>query len=289
MKQVLAALIATSVFVLFPTLSHAIPTLTSLSPSAGPVGTQVTATGSGFTPTNNVVNFGNGIASSVSSPNGTSLSFTIPTYWLPACTLMMPACPFAQILITPGPYDVSVTNANGTSNSMIFLVGPAATQPATVPVVEFYNANLGHYFVSSLDADINALDSGQYSGWSRTGYTFNAFAGNVAGANPVCRYYIPPALGDSHFFSASPAECNAVGAMFPSFELESASAFYIDLPDEFTGACPAGTVPVYRLWNQRVDSNHRYTTDSAIKAQMLAKGYVAEGYGPNAVAMCAPQ
>ena len=77
--------------------------------------------------------------------------------------------------------------------------------------------------------------------------------------------------------------------MFPSFELESASAFYIELPDEITGACPAGTVPVYRLWNQRVDSNHRYTTDSSVKAQMLAKGYVAEGYGPNAVAMCAPQ
>jgi hypothetical protein len=44
---------------------------------------------------------------------------------------------------------------------------------------------------------------------------------------------------------------------------------------------------VYRLWNQRVDSNHRYTTDPAIKAQMIAKGYVAEGYGPDAIMMCA--
>src|SRR6266542_273804 len=35
-------------------------------------------------------------------------------------------------------------------------------------------------------------------------------------------------------------------------------------------------------------SNHRYTTELAIKAQMQAQGYVAEGYGPNAVIMCAP-
>jgi hypothetical protein len=55
-----------------------------------------------------------------------------------------------------------------------------------------------------------------------------------------------------------------------------------------TGACPMGTIPVYRLWNQRADSNHRYTTDAAIKAQMIANGYVAEGYGPDSVIMCAP-
>ena len=59
------------------------------------------------------------------------------------------------------------------------------------------------------------------------------------------------------------------------------------LPNTTTGACPAGTVPVYRLWNQRFDSNHRFTTDPVVKAQMVARGYVAEGYGPDAVSMCA--
>jgi hypothetical protein len=288
MKRVLAALISTSLFALFPTLTHAIPTLTFLAPSVGPVGTQVTATGSGFAPTNNIVNFGNGIASSVSSPDGTSLSFTVPTYWLPACTLSIPACPFAQVLIIPGIYEVSVTNANGTSDSMVFVVGQGVIDPPTVPVVEFYNSNLGHYFMSSLAAEIDALDSGRVSGWGRTGYSFNAFAGTVAGASPVCRYYIPPPLGDSHFFSASPVECNEVGAMFPSLELESASAFYIALPDAMTGACPAGTVPVYRLWSSHGDSFHRYTTNPAVRDQMKAQGFVVEGYGADAVSMCAP-
>ena len=69
---------------------------------------------------------------------------------------------------------------------------------------------------------------------------------------------------------------------------ESPNAFYIGLPDMGTGACAAGTVPVYRLWNNRSDSNHRYTIDTRVKVEMIAKGYLAEGYGPDAVVMCAP-
>jgi len=60
-------------------------------------------------------------------------------------------------------------------------------------------------------------------------------------------------------------------------------------PDVVIDACSDGTVPVYRLWNERVDSNHRYTTDPAIKAQLVAKGYMPEGSGPDGVAMCAPR
>ena len=58
-------------------------------------------------------------------------------------------------------------------------------------------------------------------------------------------------------------------------------------PDHATGACPDGTIAVYRLFNQRADANHRYTTDPAVRAQMIARGYVPEGYGPEGVAMCA--
>ena len=31
-------------------------------------------------------------------------------------------------------------------------------------------------------------------------------------------------------------------------------------------------MPVYRVWNRRADSNHRYTTDRAIRDQMVARG-----------------
>ena len=40
----------------------------------------------------------------------------------------------------------------------------------------------------------------------------------------------------------------------------AAEVFQMDLPDPLTGACPAGGVPIYRVFNQRVDANHRYTT-----------------------------
>jgi hypothetical protein len=171
-------------------------------------------------------------------------------------------------------------------------VPPVAAQAVTV--IEYYNTALDHYFITSLQPDIQALDSGHFFGWSRTGLTFQGFADQASGgpaASPVCRFYIPPPA-DSHFFSASPAECAAVLAKistdpnYRSFIYETPSAFYIALPDTATGTCPAGTAPVYRLWNQRADSNHRYTADAATKALMLAKGYVSEGYGPNGVAMC---
>jgi hypothetical protein len=158
----------------------------------------------------------------------------------------------------------------------------------TVGVVEYYNASQDHYFVSSLPADISALDSGQFKGWTRTGRMFEAYPTPSGAASPVCRFYIPPALGDSHFYSASPTECGQTAAKFPAFVEESTNVMYIDLPNPVTGACPAGDAPVYRVWDNRVDSNHRYTTDAAVRAQMVAHGWVAEGYGPNLVIMCAP-
>ena len=75
--------------------------------------------------------------------------------------------------------------------------------------------------------------------------------------------------------------------MFEPFVYEASDVFHVALPDTTTGACPAGTTPVYRLWNARADSNHRYTIDATVRAEMLAKGYIPEGYGPLGVAMCA--
>jgi hypothetical protein len=159
----------------------------------------------------------------------------------------------------------------------------------TLPVIEYYWAARDHYFMTANPAEIAALDAEPPGGWARTGQRFGAYAQATGFASRVCRFYIPPAYGDSHYFSASPEECAAVQVKFPMFTYESPNAFYIDLPDLNTGTCPAGTVPVYRLWNNRVDTNHRYTTSLAIRSQMLAKGYVSEGYGPIGVVMCATQ
>jgi predicted secreted protein len=164
----------------------------------------------------------------------------------------------------------------------------AVAAPATTPLIEFYHAALDHYFVTADSAEIELLDAETIAGWKRTGHGFNVWSAAASGANPVCRFYLPPAYGDSHFYSAAPYECQEVAARFPSFVHESPSVFFAGLPSLASGACPPATIPVYRLWNRRSDSNHRYTTDPLVKAQMLAKGYIAEGYGPDAVSMCAP-
>ena len=167
----------------------------------------------------------------------------------------------------------------------------ATVAPQIVDVIEYYNVAHDHFFVTSLPEEIQALDYGVIGGWTRTGYLFKAYFAATAGFVPVCRYYIPPGYGDSHFYSASPAECADAAAKYPFFVAESPHVFHIGLPDTTTGACLAGTIPVYRVWDGRFDTNHRYTTSTVVVDQMRALNWIAEGYGPGPYypIMCAPQ
>ncbi len=162
-----------------------------------------------------------------------------------------------------------------------------------VIVVEFYNAQLDHYFVTSNPTEINDLDAGVHPGWVRTGLRFLAYSSSTLappGATPVCRFYLSPAVGDSHFYSGDPAECAATAARFgAAWTLESSSVFWIVLPDRTTGACPSGLRPVYRFFHSAT-TNHRYTAEVDVRDDLAAtSGWVAEGYGPQAVIMCSPQ
>ena len=49
--------------------------------------------------------------------------------------------------------------------------------------------------------------------------------------------------------------------------------------------------PLYRLYNngQSGAPNHRYTTSLTIRADMIAKGWIPEGYGPLGVIACVPR
>ena len=172
--------------------------------------------------------------------------------------------------------------------------GDPVLPPTLVNVVEFYNAALDHYFMTPVQQEINDLDTGVHKGWARTGMSFKARGlGSTGrtGRQPVCRAYGNPAAGlDSHFYSASIDECVATLAGFNgNWLLEASELFEMDLPDPVSGACPAGDVPIYRVFNNRADVNHRYTLTIAERDQMVARGYIAEGYGPDAVTLCALQ
>lgn len=105
--------------------------------------------------------------------------------------------------------------------------------------------------------------------------------------SPVCRYYgRPEAHLDSHFFSAAPDECAAVAQKFSaSWLLETSQAFQVHLPDRTTGACPRGSLKIFRAFNNRADANHYYGWLPPGPAGWIYEGY---GPGPYPTAFCAP-
>lgn len=202
------------------------------------------------------------------------------------CVTSFTAIPAMTIPVAGAPQPISVpaTGLQGCNNK-VYVFNPSAL--ATSEVVEYYHAGLDHYFITGLASEVAALDAGtQIRGWTRTGRTFKAYAAAEAGSSPVCRYYLPPAFGDSHFYGRGTAECNATGQQHPGFVLESSAFMHMRLPD--SGACAPGTIPVYRVFSNRADANHRYMTDRALRDQMVAAGWVAEGDGFDRVVMCAP-
>ena len=145
--------------------------------------------------------------------------------------------------------------------------------------VEFFNAQLGHFFMTASKSEIQKLDSGAFGGaWARTGQQFT-----VGGDSGVCRFYgMPPKGPSSHFFTVSAAECKHVMDAWQAWTFE-AHAFGIT--PAVDGTCPAGMVAVRRFYNnpaQGSDINHRYVVSAEIAAQMIAAGWIDEG-----VVMCA--
>lgn len=181
--------------------------------------------------------------------------------------------------------DRNATGNRGVIESYLSVLPAGGTKR---PAVEYYHAGFDHYFVTDIPAEIDVLDRGLLPGWSRTGESFNVYADAPKGSAPVCRFF-STAFGtrSSHFYTPDANECAGL-RRDPSWQLE-AVVFATPLPGP-SGACPAASQPVFRLYNGGAGGapNHRYTTSAATRGQMLAKGWVAEGYGPAGAVMCAP-
>ncbi|MBK9605856.1 MAG: hypothetical protein IPO58_05285 [Betaproteobacteria bacterium] len=201
-----------------------------------------------------------------------------------------------------GPANVIVRKLSWQGNDTLVLGtygrGAFTLKPAldvqTVTVFEFYNAALKHYFRTADPGEAAAIDNGAAGpGWSRTGDDFKAWA---AFAYPnegrqVCRFYGSMVPGpNSHFYTASAAECNGLKSLavrtpngVPRWNYEGLS-FAIALPGD--AGCGATQVGIYRAYNNRADqndSNHRYTTRQSEYQQLIAQGWAGEG-----IVMCAP-
>lgn len=190
----------------------------------------------------------------------------------------------------------AVYDAAGVQVTGFVLSGGGRSIPEVVPpvptlgvAIEYYNATFQHYFVTAAPDEIAKLDAGIIKGWTRTGESFNVYL-QAAGDRPaVCRFF-STAFGakSSHFYAPRGLGCEAVFSD-PAWVFEG-DVFYTYLPDAEAGACPAGNVPVYRLYNngQGGAPNHRFTTSEATRALMIAEGWIPEGRGVG-VGWCAPQ
>lgn len=167
-------------------------------------------------------------------------------------------------------------------------LGTLVAAPARTLAVEYHHAEFGHYFLTAFPDEIAALDSGAHAGWTRTGQSFAVQTAPADGLSEVCRFFSTRfSPKSSHFYTPDPAECATVkGNADWTFE---AVAFHAQRPTT-AGVCPDDRVRLHRLYNQGIGGapNHRYTTSSSIRVEMIARGWISEGHGSEGVVACLP-
>lgn len=174
-------------------------------------------------------------------------------------------------------------------------VALASTVPASdivplgaVPVIEYYRADLDHYFITASPAEINYYDTVLAGLYVRTGGVFFAYPDGATapiGAVPLCRY-AAGGLINSNFLSGDAQECATVGTN-RDWVLETSAAFWIELADA-NGACQDGHIPVYRFFDNRRDANQRHTVDLTERRAMLNRSWVLDARAPNGAVYCSP-
>jgi hypothetical protein len=235
----------------------------------------------------------------VATPGFAALNIVTPDFTMPAGFVPMGGgslnyAGVHTVNFGPLPTDgVNAINVNGTpipnvATNFAGQTGSVQPGPAVALAIEYYNQGLDHFFLTHIANEIAILDAGiTIKGWTRTGQSFNVYAAAGASTSPVCRFYIPPDKGDSHFYGRGMTECNDTATKNPTFVNEDPQFFHVILPT--LGVCPAGTVPVYRVFDNRLDANHRYMIDRAIRDMMVNdRHWLAEGDGPDLVVMCVP-
>ena len=159
---------------------------------------------------------------------------------------------------------------------------------ATATAVEYHHADFDHYFLTASASEIELIDTGFFHGWTRTGQSFGVRANGWSTVREaMCRFFSTAfAPKSSHFFTTNPSECETVQRN-PDWVYETVAG-YLVLPNN-AGACPLEGTPVYRLYNTGMGGapNHRYTTSIVIRADMIAKGWISEGWGDLGVIGCA--
>ncbi len=182
------------------------------------------------------------------------------------------------------------------------------TLPAPIPegttieyrnVADFPRSPGGQYFYTADPAEQAFVDAGGAGKFVRTGKSFNA-----GGYVRLCRFYGSQNPGpNSHFFTTDDRECKQLQALqktptpsdAPQWNFEGYAFGMNAIRKNADGSrdCPVDSIPVFRAYNRAFDdagkknawdSNHRFSTNQADIAEMVALGWKDEG-----AVMCAPK
>ena len=167
-----------------------------------------------------------------------------------------------------------------------------ATLPAATTAVEFHCRSGDRYLMTADATVVAALDAGCIPGWARTGQALDVFSATAYVATThvdMCGAPGHSRGGAAAQIDARALACDASVRRLPNIWPQSnADLPAAAVPNAVDGSCGIGTVPVFALFDQRADLNHRYTASLTMRDQMRALGWSADGAGPLGVAMCAP-
>lgn len=204
----------------------------------------------------------------------------------------IPASTGYVTLPSSGTYFVWAAANRANTNGMysLTLSSPLWSLPplSDLTVTEFYHPQFNHYFITAYPDEAASLAAGRLPPWTPTGQTFPVWKSAGNNIANVCRFFSSTfSPKSSHFYTHNPAECQSLrnGNVW---QLEATEAFSV-MPTT-DGACPTNTMPLYRLYNNGMSGapNHRYTSSLGIRGQMIAAGWIPEGYGANSVFACIP-
>jgi YVTN family beta-propeller protein len=191
--------------------------------------------------------------------------------------------------IIDGLNHIFVLNTNGAAADSVTIAAEENTLAGTQIATEFYEADFNHYFNTDDEVETRLLVDGIFGdGWHRTFEFFRVWTSTGPGRLPVCRLF-SASFGtlSSHFYTLNASECQFRAAN--GWVLES-SAFYYLMPTDANGNCPAGTAPLFRVYNNGMGGapNHRLTGDINTRNLMITLGWIPEGNGPLIIFACTP-
>jgi YVTN family beta-propeller protein len=191
---------------------------------------------------------------------------------------------------------IFVLNTNGAATDTVTIAAEENTLANTAIATEYYESAFNHYFHTDGEVETRLLNDGIFGdGWHRTFEFFRVWTSPGPGRVPVCRFFSRETVFgalSSHFYTAIASEClfrQTDPASVAAWQLETTTAYYLALTDA-SGNCPAGTAPLYRVYNNGMGGapNHRLTPTRLTRDHMLTLGWIAEGNGPDIIYACTP-